>query len=120
MRSFALGLDDLQDARRRMSGKIREARTRQGLPRLLKVAAFASWVEARKKHGFDATYSLSFLITDFLVRRHSLAATVAFSREFRHSQDPLANFRAAFGEDIDEFERALEPHLEQLLAGNPS
>jgi hypothetical protein len=113
----ALGLDDLENARARLVNKVREVRRKQDLPRLLEVDTLADWVETRKKHGFDATYTLSFVITDFLIRRHSLSAVTNYFREFQRSQDHLANFRVAFGEDVDEFERALHAHLDQLLTG---
>jgi hypothetical protein len=63
--------------------------------------------------GFDATYPLAFVMTDFLVNRHSLAAVTAFFREFRRSQDPTTNFRMAFNEELEDFDRALQAHLER-------
>jgi len=113
----ALGLDDLSNARVRLTDKVREVRQKQDLPRLLDVVTFADWASTRKRYGFDATYSLSFLITDFLIKRHSLSAVTTYFQQFQHSQNHTANFRAAFGEDVDTFDRAVHTHLEQLLSG---
>ncbi|HEX2829731.1 MAG TPA: hypothetical protein VHP37_25520 [Burkholderiales bacterium] len=113
----ALGLDDVAAARERMIRTLRGLRAKQGLPRLIAVDTFADWVETRRKYGFDATYPLAFVMTDFLVQRHSLAAVKRFFEAFRRSQDPLANFRNAFGEEPEAFDRALQAHLDKLLGG---
>ena len=90
-------------------------RRKGDLPKLLQVDTFADWAETRKKYGFDATYPLAFLITDFLVERHSFSAVTAYFRLFEKSEDHAANFKLALGEELDEFDRALQPHLDQLL-----
>ncbi len=111
----ALGLDELSRARGRITDKVRELKRKENLPRLLHLHAFADWVGAREKYGFDGTYSLSFLITDFLIERHSVAAVLDYFRRFQRSADHDANLKAAFGEGLDDFELALDRHLDGLL-----
>jgi hypothetical protein len=60
-------------------------------------------------------YLQVFLATDLLVTRHGLAAVLDYLRLFASSNDPTANFRAAFSEDRAGFEAALEKNLRQLL-----
>jgi hypothetical protein len=111
----ALAIEELSRARMRIRDKVRDVRSKGELPRLLRIDLFADWVEARRKFGYDATYSLSFLVTDFLVERHSIAAALNYFRGFQNSTDHHANFSAAFGETLDEFEIAVNSHLDRLL-----
>lgn len=111
----ALGIDDLKDTRARTIAKLRELRRKGALPELVQIVSFSEWVEARRKYGFDGTYSLAFLATDFLIKRHSPSAAADYFRRFAQSNDDAANFSAAFGENVSEFERALQRHLEILL-----
>ena len=111
----ALRLDDLDKVRARLLEKVRALKHKDQLPRLTRVDTFDQWVEARNRYSFDGTYSLSFLVADFLVERHSFARIADYYRRFERSDDPTANFRAAFGEDVDAFERQLEIRLDQLL-----
>ena len=90
-------------------------RRKGDLPNLLQVDTFEDWVETRKKYGFDATYHFAFLLTDFLVERHSFTSVTSYFRHFEKSEDYSANFKMAFGEELDEFNRALRLHLNQLL-----
>ena len=111
----ALGLDNLAGARQRKIAKLRKLRRERELPKLVLIVSFSEWVEARQTYGFDGTYSLAFLATDFLIRRHSPLDAADYFRRFEHSDDDAANFHAAFGEDLGNFEHALDRHLDSLL-----
>lgn len=111
----ALGLDNLAVVRARFADKVRDLKRNGALPSLLRLDSFADWVEARRKSSFDATYTQSFLVTDFLIQRHTLAAVVEYFRRYDKSDDHQANFKAVFGEDLDEFGLALDQHFERLL-----
>ena len=111
----SLQLDDLNDVRARLADKVRTLGRKGDLPRLTQLDSFDEWVNARDKYGFNGTYSLSFLVTDFLVARHSFARLADYFRRYEHSSDHLANFSVAFGEGVEDFERALEVHLSELI-----
>jgi hypothetical protein len=111
----ALKLDDLDEVRRRLAVRVREVARKDALPDLTRLDTFGQWVAARNRHGFDGTYGFSFLAADFLIARHSLARVADFFRRFDHADDPAANFSAAFGERVEEFERALAAHLRTIL-----
>lgn len=111
----ALGLEDLVEARTRMTNEVRELRRGTALPELRQLDSLDDWIATRNVRGFKATYPLSFLIADFLVERHSLPRVVDYFRRFRSSGDHVAHFNAAFGEDLESFEAALERHFAKLL-----
>jgi hypothetical protein len=48
---------------------------------------------------------------DFLLERHGVPAMLDYFRRFAASDDRAANFRAAFGEDLETFEAALSARL---------
>ena len=111
----ALKLDDMNNIRPRLSEKVRELRRKDQLPQLTKLDSFGQWVTARHNYSFDGTYSLAFLATDFLVAHHSFARVADFFRRFETSNDHLANFKEVFGESVEDFERRLQVHFNQLL-----
>ena len=111
----SLQLDDIKDVRVRLAERVRALGKEGDLPRLTRLESFDQWVNARNKYGFDRTYSLAFLVTDFLVARYSLMQLADYFRRFEHSNDHRANFSAAFGESVESFERALEAYLAELL-----
>lgn len=110
-----LKLDDMNKVRPRLADKVRELRRKDQLPQLTKLDSFSQWVTARGNYSFDGTYSLAFLATDFLVAQHSFARVADFFRRFETSNDHFANFNDVFGESVDDFERRLQVHLDQLL-----
>jgi hypothetical protein len=79
---------------------------RSKAPRLSELVTFPQWVAASQRHGATA-YALSFLGVDLLLERHGMPAVVNYFERFAASEDRAANFRAAFGEDLDTFEAAL-------------
>jgi hypothetical protein len=111
----ALGLDNIAHTRVRLTARVSALRRKGELPGLVRLDSFADWSETRRKTSYDATYSQAFLVTDFLIERHSFRAVVEYFRRYDKSDDHHANFKAVFGEDLDAFERALDLHLQRLL-----
>lgn len=111
----ALKLDDMGNVRVRLIDRVRELRHKDQLPSLTKLDSFADWVSARNSYGFDGTYSLSFLATDFLVSQYSFARIADYFGRFEHSLDHLANFKAAFQDTPEDFDLKLKAHLERIL-----
>lgn len=112
----AMGFDRLSEVRPRLVQKVRAAKAKDGLPYLTLINTLPEWLDARRKYGFDATYSQSFLVVDFLAARHSVASVAEFFRQFRLSSSYVDNFRTAFGEEIAEFGNAFQRHLAGVLA----
>lgn len=83
---------------------------RSTAPALGELVTFPQWVQAGERHG-AAMYALSFFAVDFLLKRHGLEAFVGYFKRFATSDDRVANFREAFGEDLESFERALDDSL---------
>ena len=100
-----LGGVSLAAVRRARQGELRDARPSK-LPRLEELVTFPQWVNAGERHG-AWIYALSFLAVDFLVSRHGAAAITDYFRRFATFEDRLANFRAAFGEDLERFDEAM-------------
>lgn len=111
----SLNLDDMSNVRTRLAHKVRELGRKDQLPRLTQLDSFGQWVSARNKYGFDGSYSLSFLITDFLVERYSFMQVTDYFRHFENSNDHLSNFKVVFGESVEDFERVLDVYLSELL-----
>lgn len=110
-----LGLDEMSKARARIIAKLRAQPVGTSLPRLAEMNSFAQWIAARTKHGYDATFSQSFLAVELLMQRHSFERVMSYFRLFRESRNYPQNFRSAFGESIEDFQDVLDRHLEQLL-----
>lgn len=110
-----LALDSLSEAQARIVAQLRTSGGVNSLPRLAQLDTFAQWIAARRKYGYAATFSLSFLAVEFLMKRHSFGAVLAYFRRFRESGDYGANFRAAFGESLQDFDAALVRHLASTL-----
>jgi len=111
----ALGLDDMGHQRARITAALRAAGGAGALPSLTQMNTFTQFIETRRKYGYAATFSLAFLIADFLMERHSRDAVVEYFKQFKGSSDYARNFAAAFGENLDAFDAALQRHLARLL-----
>jgi hypothetical protein len=107
----ALGVRPLAAERASMQQRVRAAREQVGLARLAELDTFDQWVRSRDQRGFDAAYPFAYLATDFLVERHSYDRLLAYFRLYRNSSDPAANFEAAFGESLEQFQQALDAQL---------
>ncbi|MGV3569625.1 MAG: hypothetical protein ACO1PB_03420 [Ramlibacter sp.] len=111
----ALGTRSLAAERTATMVRVRAARAGKGLAPLARMDTLAQWVETRAERGFDATYGLAWLATEFLVERHGYDRVLSFFRLHRDGPDAQAHFRAAFGEDLQQFEAALHAHLDRVL-----
>jgi hypothetical protein len=63
------------------------------------------------RDGSQPTYQLAFLLTDYLISRDGLGQVIDYFRSFAVHADRRANFRAAFGESLEEFEEEALSHL---------
>jgi hypothetical protein len=60
-------------------------------------------------------YAQALLAADLLIARHGREMVVGYFRLFEASEDRLANFRSAFGEDLANFETVFRDHLARLM-----
>ena len=89
-------------------------RDRKTVPSLSQLSTFPQWVSWRSKEGVEVTYNQGFLAVDFLIERGGHQAAVEYFRLFARSDDRLANFRTAFGQELPAFEREFATYLEGL------
>jgi hypothetical protein len=84
----------------------------QPLPALGAMVTFPQWVALNNRVPRDgAVYDLAFAAADFLIRRHGAAKVAGYFALFARSPDRAHNFRAAFDEDLADFERAFRADL---------
>jgi len=95
--------------RRARRNELRSA-GRSSVPRLSELVTFRQWVRAGERHG-SRIYALAFLAVELLLDRHGVPAFIDYFKRFASSRDRIANFRAAFGEDLESFERAVTAHI---------
>jgi hypothetical protein len=110
-----LGLDRFADRKEQRLAQVRGARDRHPFPTLSQVLTFPQWVSWRSQHGAEVTYGQALFAVDFLIERRGFPATAAYFRLFARSDDRLANFRTAFGQDRPAFEREFTEYLQRLL-----
>ena len=87
---------------------------REQLPPLSRLANFPEWVAVANSPATKILYPYAHVATDFLIRRHSLDEVITYFRLFAESDDRVANFRTAFGEEWSAFDAALRLHISQL------
>lgn len=63
------------------------------------------------REGSQATYQLAYLLADYLITRDGLDRVVDYFRSFAHRADRRANFAAAFGQSLNDFEAEALAHL---------
>jgi hypothetical protein len=83
---------------------------RSRTPRLSELVTFPAWVRVSERYK-DTLYPLAFVAVDLLLERHGMPAVIDYFTRFASSDDRVANFRAAFGENLESFERALSARL---------
>lgn len=83
---------------------------RSKTPSLSELVTFPQWVRAGERQGVQM-YALAFLAVDQLLERHGTAAVAGYFTRFARSRDRVANFREAFGEDVETFEASLNATL---------
>jgi len=106
------GLDasSLDQSRHHALGRLR-GRKRAALPPFEQMVTFPQWVALGQGPHGGVVYDLAFAAVDFLIRRHGLTRAVRYFELFARSPDRAANFRAAFGEDLADFERAFRAEV---------
>src|SRR5688500_16162793 len=67
------------------------------------------------RDGSLPTYQLSFLMTDYLIRRHGFDRLIAYYRGFASGRGRYEAFQQAFGQTLGEFEADVLAHLAQVL-----
>jgi len=63
------------------------------------------------REGSLPTYQLAFLMADYLITRDGFARVIEYFQSFSHSDNRRDNFRRAFGQSLEEFEREILTHL---------
>ncbi len=67
------------------------------------------------REGSVETYQLSFLMTDYLIRRHGFESLPGYFRMLATGLGRYESFRLAFGQTLEEFEREILGHLGRVL-----
>ena len=109
-----LGFTTRLEARRVMVNRLRDAGL-QRLPTLSQLVTFPDWVAVVERFGQEAVYGHAMLAAEFLLERQGLPAAISYFELFRASDDRLANFRRAFGQDLRQFETDFSARLATLL-----
>jgi hypothetical protein len=63
------------------------------------------------REGSQQTYQLAYLLVDYLIARDGLDRVLGYFRSFAARPDRRANFGAAFGQSLGEFEQEALAHL---------
>ena len=93
----ALGFTTRDQALTIARERVRRAR---GLPPLTDLVTFPDWVRMSLRVGTDALYAQALLAASLLVEQYGVPAVLTYFRLFADSEDRLANFERAFGEDL--------------------
>jgi len=80
-----------------------------------RLSTFPDWAAAQSREAVPV-YAQAFVAAELLLQRHGLPALVDYFRRFGTSMDKDANFAAAFGRTIDDFDREFLAHWPQALA----
>lgn len=106
-----LGLVDEAAAARQALETLRANEQPAQLPRLAALATFPSWVAGVRGETGGVVYTQAQVAVVFLIDRHGQDAVLRYFSLFAAAQDREGNFQAAFGEDLDSFERAFRRHV---------
>jgi hypothetical protein len=63
------------------------------------------------REGSLPTYQLAFLMADYLITRDGFTRVIEYFQSFSRSDNRSDNFRRAFGQSLEEFEREILTHL---------
>ena len=99
-----LGFTTPARARATVIDRIRDAGGITALPPLAKMVTFGDWVLLAERFDQEAFYGYAWLATELLIQRHGVGKVMSYFELFAGSDDRLANFRRAFGEDLPQFE----------------
>ena len=67
------------------------------------------------REGSLPTYQLAFLMADYLIARDGFPRVVAYFASFQRRHDRHANFRATFGQSLEQFEQEVLAHLKSVV-----
>jgi hypothetical protein len=109
-----LGFTTRAGAQRAIRTRLRDAGANRWPP-LSAMVTFPEWVALAERVGQEALYGYAALAAEQLLERHGLPAVIDYFRLFNASDDRIANFRRAFGYDLDAFERAFGERLNAFL-----
>jgi len=111
-----LGLTTWDQARAIASRRVRDAARRRPPPSFPEMVTYPDWVRVIQRAGEEEpVYAQALMAVDLLIERHGRAAVIEYFRLFSGSQDRLANFSSAFGEDLSAFEAIFREHLARAL-----
>jgi hypothetical protein len=105
----ALGSTRLALMRDASFDRVRRTARQQPLPRLAEMTRFGDWMPLVAERRL--VYEQALVATDLLIQRSGLEAMILYFGRFRDSDDRLANFRLAFGEEFDAFDREVEESI---------
>jgi hypothetical protein len=107
-----LGLDTLAERRAIAIGHVRDhPALREGRLDLERLGTPRGFTARHLSEGSLETYQLSFLMADYLIRRHGFASLPDYFRELGAGHDRYEGFWRAFGQRLEEFEREILNHL---------
>jgi hypothetical protein len=107
-----LSLDTMANRRRvAMAGVHAQAALQSGHLDLETLGTPRGFTRRHLREGSVATYQLAFLMTDYLIDRDGFDRVLDYFRAFSVTDDRHANFEAAFGQSVDDFEMEI---LERL------
>jgi hypothetical protein len=111
-----LGLDFIADRRAAAIGHVREHPVSYGgRLDLTTLGTSRGFTLRHLKDGALPTYQLSFVMTDYLIRRNGFDALLGYFRGFAAGRGRFESFRLAFGQSLEEFEAEIVGHLGQVL-----
>jgi nucleotide-binding universal stress UspA family protein len=108
----ALGFTTRLQARTIAVNQLRDAGAPTPLSRMV---TFPDWVALAQRGGQEPIYAQALLAAELLLERHGVPAAIEYFRRFASSDDRLANFRQAFGEELSDFDRAFAAHAAALV-----
>jgi nucleotide-binding universal stress UspA family protein len=108
----ALGFTTRRQARTIAVNQLRDA---GAPPPLSRMVTFPDWVALAQRGGQEPIYAQALLAAELLLDRHGVPAAIEYFTLFASSDDRLANFRQAFGEELSDFDRAFAAHAAALV-----
>jgi hypothetical protein len=106
-----LGFTTPASSRNTVLRRIRDAGGARAFPPLTQMVTFPDWVALARRFDQEAFYGYAWMATQLLIDRHGVAKVISYFERFAQSDDRLANFREAFGEDLSQFETAAAASL---------
>jgi hypothetical protein len=106
-----LGFTTPSSARNTVLRRIRDAGGARAFPPLTQMVTFPDWVALARRFDQEAFYGHAWMATQLLIDRHGVAKVISYFERFAQSDDRLANFRDAFGEDLSQFQTAAAASL---------